>query len=724
MAVQELNFTDYPPIQFIKTYKCLILKMKWVMRRISFFSLLLLDLHTSMAQQHNIDSLNVRLLKSKIDTNYVNCLNELCFEYKSAYKYEIADSIAKVALDKSQNLKYPHGILRSNLNLAEIQYERANYSKSMEIYTQLIQLANNFGNKKYVAICYHRMAMIYDDQGKSEESHKCDLQALDIRREIGDKKGIGNSLGNIATYYIGKSDFNTALKYLFEALAIHQELSDQQSMAYTSYDIGKVYFNLYNYAEALNFYTQSKNMTLAMNDLRAYATIVRSIAEINVRMGKFEIALINFHEALEVAKKINDEITMAQTFSGMGTVFQHQHKYIEAMENFSKASTIFEKKDYKVGILVTSINVSQANIKLKNLNSASVYLKKAKDLNRGIGFKEYDKEIYYCLFEIDSIRNDWKAAFQNYKMYTAFSDSLIRESNSKSIDSIRMSFDFTKKSIIEKSNYEKETALLTSKSKDERNLLATVFGGLILTSGLGFLNFRHRKKREMAVFNQNAAELSLMLNESNMKALRSQMNPHFIFNCVHSVDRLLNDLRIEESRLFIEKFSTLMRSVLENSMKREVPLVEEMETLKHYMDLENMRFKIPFKYEFIIDSGVDIETTLIPPLIMQPFVENSIKHGFRDSEMLGQLKIEIHIENESLVCSVEDNGVGRSTFNIKTSSGFKKESLGIKLTKERLDLISNTKKVQSHFLIKDLVDGNDKPNGTRVEMYLPYELSV
>jgi len=210
-----------------------------------------------------------------------------------------------------------------------------------------------------------------------------------------------------------------------------------------------------------------------------------------------------------------------------------------------------------------------------------------------------------------------------------------------------------------------------------------------------------------------------------MKALRSQMNPHFIFNCIHTINGLLNDLKIQESKTCLDQFSNLTRSVLENSKKREIPLSDELETLRRYMDLENMRFAKPFQYTFEIEPGIDPETTLVPPLVLQPFVENAIKHGFRDPEKPGLLKIEICTENDFLICTVEDNGVGRTnTVNIKTTSGFKKESMGIKLTEERLSLISKTKKVQSYFLIKDLVDGNNKSSGTLVKMVLPFELSV
>ena len=210
-----------------------------------------------------------------------------------------------------------------------------------------------------------------------------------------------------------------------------------------------------------------------------------------------------------------------------------------------------------------------------------------------------------------------------------------------------------------------------------------------------------------------------------MKALRSQMNPHFIFNCIHTINRLLDDLKVEESKLYLNKFSALTRSILEDSKKREIPLSKELETLRLYMDLENLRFANPFQYQFIVDSGIDAETTLVPPLILQPFIENSIKHGFRDPEKAGLLKIVICSKDEFLVCSVNDNGIGRAnTFNVKYLSGFKKESLGIKLTEERLELISKTKNVKSFFSIIDLVDENNNSAGTRVEMYLPFELSV
>jgi len=240
---------------------------------------------------------------------------------------------------------------------------------------------------------------------------------------------------------------------------------------------------------------------------------------------------------------------------------------------------------------------------------------------------------------------------------------------------------------------------------------------LVILGTLGFLNFRVKKKKEQA-------ELSRQVSENDMKALRAQMNPHFVFNWVQTVLGLLDNQKTSEIKACLEKFSYLTRSILENSEKKEIPLVAELETLKLYMELENMRFKIPFTSEILIDHMIDPITTMIPPLILQPLIENSIKHGFNELNKAGHIKIEVKQENEKLVCLIEDNGVGRQKTQLKPPVHFKKESKGMKIIEERLRLISEIKKTKSFYLIDDLKDSSNNPAGTRVKMFLPYELSV
>jgi tetratricopeptide (TPR) repeat protein len=719
------------PITINETFQCKAKHLTLLNKQLFIIVIVLMVFLTggnlpSFAQQQKIDSIKTIVANCKLDTNYVNSLNELCLIYKNAYTYEIADSIAKVALAKAQLIKYPYGILRSNLNLAEIQYELLNYSKSLEIYQTLTDLSSQYNNKKYLAICYHRIAMIFEDQGKLEESLKYNLKALEIRKELNDKLGISYSLSRIASYYMHKSDFNKTLDYYFEVIKIYIELNDKKSIAYTYYNIGKVYFNIYNYSEAIQFYNQCKEMTLELNDIRAYATTIRSIGEIYYRLGNEGEAIKNFKEALENAIKTKDDITIAASYVGIGSVLQKQKKFQEALQLYQKALISFEKIDYKTGIMVASFNIGETNIRLRKLTTAKEFINKGLILNKESGgFKEFFKGAYYNLFEIDSIQNNWESAFNNYRLYSLYRDSLFKEANSKTKDSLRLDYEYGNNAAIEKANHEKETALLIQKEKNKRNIVISIIGCAILIFFISFLNFRNKKKKEQAILKQKTAELYRQISEANMKALRSQMNPHFIFNCVDTVERLLNDAKIEESKICLEQFSSLTRSVLENSIKREIPLDDELKTLQLYMQLENLRFRIPFTYSITVEPGIDTKTTLIPPLVLQPFIENSIKHGFREPEKSGHLKILVQRENELLVCIIEDNGIGRNEcMKIASKSGFKKESVGIKLTEERLSLISEMNKTKSYFRIDDLVDEQNNPKGTRIKMLLPYELTV
>lgn len=687
---------------------------------------ILITTQSSFAQQNKIDSIKEIVINCKSDTSYINLQNKLSYLYKESRIYDTADSIAHEALSKAKLIKYQFGILRSNLNLAEIQYELLNYSGSLEIYQNLAQLSSEYNNKKYLAICYHRIAMILEDQAKLDESLKYNLKALEIRKALNDQLGISYSLSSIASYYMYKSDFNKTLEYYFEAITVYNELKDTKSIAYTYYNIGKVYFNIYNYTEAIKYYNLCREMTSKLNDLRATAITIRSIGEVYYHLGNDEEAIRNFNESLEIAIKIKDEITVASSYVGIGTVLQKQRKFQEALQLFQKALISFETIDYKIGIVVASLNIGETNIRLGKLKAAKKIINRGLALNKELGgFKEYYKGGYYNLFEIDSIQNNWKSALTYFKLYNSYKDSLLEEANSKTKDSLKIAFEYANRASIEKSNNDKETSLLVQNGKNEKNIFISVLLSAMLISFMGFKNLKNKRLKEQAVLNQKAAELKRQIDENALKVLHSQMNPHFIFNCVDSIERLLDNEKIEESKLCLVNFSNLTRTVLENSKKKEIALSEEIKVLCLYMDLENMRFKNNFTYNILIEPGIEPETTLIPPLIMQPFVENSIKHGFRDSEKLGHLNIEVRKENELLVCMVEDNGLGRlASSSIRSVSGFKKESFGMKLTAERLEMISEIKKIKSHFLIDDLVDLSNKPTGTRVKIFLPYELSV
>jgi len=232
---------------------------------------------------------------------------------------------------------------------------------------------------------------------------------------------------------------------------------------------------------------------------------------------------------------------------------------------------------------------------------------------------------------------------------------------------------------------------------------------------VGYLIYRNRMKTI-----EKDLQVKQEINQYRQQALSKQMNPHFLFNSLNSIQYYIvkND-RISSSR-FLSKFATLMRVILNNSQNQSVALSEEMSALKLYLELESMRFKDRFEYTIDMDSHINQLTTFIPPFIIQPFIENSIWHGLMNREGDGLLQIRFILEEFYLKCIIEDNGVGRQhAAEIEGSNPFKTASKGISITETRLRLIDKKGLQTEPVKYIDLYDQNGVSEGTRVELLIP-----
>jgi LytS/YehU family sensor histidine kinase len=257
----------------------------------------------------------------------------------------------------------------------------------------------------------------------------------------------------------------------------------------------------------------------------------------------------------------------------------------------------------------------------------------------------------------------------------------------------------------------------TQKQKFIMNSIAGGSGLLVVFAIFGFVFYKRKRDAEQK---QKETKLHLNVSEMEMKALRSQMNPHFVFNALQSIQTFLIRNKSEDANHYLLKFSKLMRAVLENSLHSEVPLKDDMQALELYMQLESIRLKYPFTYAIHIAEDIDPETDTLPPLILQPFVENAIWHGLQYKSGPGHITIHISREHNVLKAVVEDNGIGRSIHNrVVPDVLLKKESLGMKLTEERLKVLNEVKKTNARFKIIDLFTSENQPSGTKVELSLP-----
>ncbi len=229
---------------------------------------------------------------------------------------------------------------------------------------------------------------------------------------------------------------------------------------------------------------------------------------------------------------------------------------------------------------------------------------------------------------------------------------------------------------------------------------------------------QHRKSQKRKTLFEEEKRKVLI---SELHALRSQMNPHFIFNTLSSIQSFITKNDSKDAVNYLSKFSKLMRATLENTQKQKIPIKDEIETLELYMELEKLRLNNKFSYHINIDNDIDVQFEEIPPMLLQPYIENAIWHGISHKTSAGIIKINLTLENENLLkCEIEDNGIGRNKAMKMRKEEKQNKSLGMSITKDRLEIINSLKNSKLNINIIDLEE-NSIPSGTKIELFIPLD---
>jgi len=247
-----------------------------------------------------------------------------------------------------------------------------------------------------------------------------------------------------------------------------------------------------------------------------------------------------------------------------------------------------------------------------------------------------------------------------------------------------------------------------------RLLIGVVF--LAVINLLIWIIIRRIRRRE-----QEKTSLNKRIGELEQLARKAQMNPHFIFNSLNSIQQYVMDADITGANKFISGFSRLIRQTLDFSSRHDISLEQELDYLSNYLELERTRLENAFGWSVSVAADVNTAEYQIPPMILQPFVENSVRHGLRfrrDRE--GQVNIHIKRENNYLVCILEDNGIGRkAALKLKSVNVIEYQSKGMSLTAERIAMLNKDNPNKITMQIEDLEDGQHNALGTRVTISFP-----
>ncbi len=399
------------------------------------------------------------------------------------------------------------------------------------------------------------------------------------------------------------------------------------------------------------------------------------------------------------------------------------YREIDSCMTYGKmAADCFLKTRQTYEYTKTLITMGEALHVAGNLKSAKHYFEQAIDLseqNGGGGFKSVRQITLAHLAKICFSMGEYRKAYLLRTESIKLRDSLSNESKVRDMALLESRYEFNKQRVSDSINHHYEILRIETehqqalrKKQSQNRVVLTIALVFILVSVIIFFYYKAVKENEENNLQRKALEIERSL-------LRTQMNPHFIFNALNSVQSFIVNNNTSEAVRYLSKFAKLIRMILNNSMHRFVLLSDEIASLSLYLDLEQVRFNNRFSYKIEIDDNVEEDLVKVPPMLIQPFVENSILHGLMHKTEGGLITICLTENgNNTLTCTVTDNGVGRkAAAEIESRNEHSHKSVGMQLTRGRLQELNNS--TQHSCTITDLEDPDGKTLGTQVIIIIP-----
>ncbi|NTW32010.1 MAG: tetratricopeptide repeat protein [Bacteroidetes bacterium] len=631
------------------------------------------------SMKHKTDSLINRFKNTTNDTTKINLLINLGDVYKfilpdtALYYYDIALTFANI----SNKTKHIAQCLK---NIGIVYYLKGSYNKSLDYISKSQLIFKNLGSKKGVAECYTTIGHVYLDQGFYNKSIENYLSSLKIYESIKDQKGEAGCNLNIGFVYSSQNKYSKAIEYFTKALKIYKQLENKKGILSCYNGIGNVFYKTNAFYEAIEYFLQTLNFCNETSDIKGQAACYNNIGNSYSSLGSYNKAITYLQKSLYIREKCGYKNEIACSYGNIAEIYIKIKDYSKAIENAN-----------------ISLNIS------KNIKSLPI-----------------QKQAYYVLTTAYDSLHDYKKAYEYFQLFKLINDSIFNKESSDQITEMQTKYETEKKDkdilLLNKDKALQKTELLKNEEtiKRKNTLLFFIIGGFVFIVIAVVIILNQRRSNEKI-------KLKKKLSDLEHKALQLQMNPHFIFNSLNSISNYIAKNETDTARLYLSMFAKLMRQVLENSRESEVTLQSEINTLKYYLDLEKMQSDNKFEFDINIDENINADTITIPPMLIQPFVENSVIHGIKPKKEKGKIILRFKLEDAHLLCEIEDDGVGRPDKTLE-KNGDSHKSFATQITRERLKIINKNDEFSINYY--DLKDLSTNKTGTLVRFKLLYKTEV
>ncbi|KAF2512974.1 tetratricopeptide repeat protein [Flavobacterium arcticum] len=634
------------------------------------------------SQQKVLDSLFVAMKNATTDKEKVTLLNEIASEYienNPEKMMEYAQKALTLAQKKELRVQEADSWLNiGNANIMMSRYTDAlmSFSNSQDILEKLLTENDTINNAEI-------------------------------------KSALARAYGSIGIVCSEQNNYAGALEYYFKALKIYQDTKQEDIVSRLYNNIGIVYKTSKEYDKALDYFRKALEVQRKIGDNTSAITIT-NIGNIYLAQDKNDRALQSYNEALSIFKEHENKRGLGELYNNLGNYYSKVGNTIDAETNYKNALEIFDSVGEKYGASASLAFLGNLYAEQGRSSEALDCLKRSSSMAEEIGVLEQVEDSEKSISQLYEKKGNYKDALLHYKKYTIAKDSINNAENIKNMVREEMNYEMERKAALQKTETEKREAIY--KEQDKRHKQQMLFMGVLvlLLFGLAFVVYNRLQLKKTLTLQRDLAEYE-------QKALHLQMNPHFVFNCLGSISSFIVQNGTDSAIKYLSKFSKLMRLTLEYSKESLIPIDKEIEGLQNYLELEQLRFNQMFDFSITKDPNIEDDMAM-PPLLLQPFVENAILHGIVPKKEKGRITVDFALANDKLVCTIIDDGIGFSkSKELKENSVTVHKSMALEITKKRLEVIQAFTSRTSQVDIKELLNENGEPSGTKIILNLPIQ---
>lgn len=596
---------------------------------------------------------------------------------------------------------------QSTLNKA-LQF--AKQARDFSLATTILNL------KAYEALIYkeRKNALLYSDQ------------AMEFAKRSSDRIDLAYCFNTKANIYQHFGENEISIRKNFLAFKIANKENSLYQIARFAMEIGQLQENVSNHSGAKYYYEICLKNATKIRDRGQIGHVSTYLANVLRHEKKFAESQKMNYEALKIIDVAANPVRAGDIEASIGLNYVDLDSLPEAMIHFKKANTLYEIGKNENRKAEVYLFMGEVLFKQKKYSQSLNSLLKSKQIASTFGSPNAGYRTYPLISKIYALQNKHQLALTYLTEYVEFSEKIKEKQARDKVAQLGEEFRSEERDralALQSENLEKQKHIrqlteaelenATLRSRMQTYFLIAFFIVTILATVIGIYRFRQvtiQRKRKQA--------------EMSQTLLRSQMNPHFIFNAMSVIQSYIYDNDIEKSSHFLVSFSRLIRLILENSPKEFISIETDIEILTKYLETQKLRFEKRFDYEIICAEELIFEKTLIPPMITQPFVENSIEHGKLHLKKDGKIIVRFFKKDNMLVVEIEDNGVGRKSAEKNKSDDATHTSMATSITEERIRILNETEDAQGFLLIidKDKIENT----GTKVVISLPFkkELTV